>query len=220
MVEVNTTQSSVLDTTPHTGKHGHPPHLVYLKNSTVSNLVPYTQLILTIILVVMFLIKYYLFEKFLTKKLYGVHYTKLNERNRRGFINHHIAGIIKILCLVIGCVPVLGVTFGKLTLQNGFWGSHMVTNGDILVVLSEMIVAMYTFELLYRTELSYVAVAHHIGAVVICQTGVACTVDWEHQVDSTYEFILICWWGKSPILLPLYWAANTNVHDRRIRHHR
>lgn len=56
---------------------------------------------------------------------------------------------------------------------------------------------MYIFELLYRAKLSYVAVMHHIGAIVIAQSAVAMSLNWEHERDATIEFILCFVWGMS-----------------------
>lgn len=65
----------------------------------------------------------------------------------------------------------------------------------MLLVLNQVFVAMYLFELLYRAELSYVAVAHHVGSVVIAQTAVTISLQWRHQQDATIEFILCYVWG-------------------------
>jgi hypothetical protein len=82
--------------------HNHPdydhPHVVDLVNEAVSSLAPFSALILTVILVVFFLVRYYLFESFLMSKCYGDKYSNLNEVNRRGFVNHHIAGLARSSC--------------------------------------------------------------------------------------------------------------------------
>lgn len=59
---------------------------------------------------------------------------------------------------------------------------------------------MYIFELIYREALSYVAVMHHIGTVVIASSAIAISLDWEHQSDATLEFILCYVWGTFPVL--------------------
>jgi hypothetical protein len=55
---------------------------------------------------------------------------------------------------------------------------------------------MYIFELIFRAKLSYVAVAHHVGSVLMAAATIAISVDWKHQPDATLEFILCCLWGK------------------------
>jgi hypothetical protein len=63
-------------------------------------------------------------------------------------------------------------------------------------VLNQLFAAMYIFELLFRAKLSPVAVAHHIGSVMIAVAAVAISLNWEHQRDATLEFILCCLWGE------------------------
>lgn len=65
----------------------------------------------------------------------------------------------------------------------------------VLIVVNECFIAMYLFELLFRARLSPIAVLHHIGAVVIAQSAVAISLNWEHERDATIEFILCFVWG-------------------------
>jgi hypothetical protein len=120
--------------------HNHPdydhPHVVDLVNEAVSSLAPFSALILTVILVVFFLVRYYLFESFLMSKCYGDKYSNLNEVNRRGFVNHHIAGLAKIIMLVVGAYPFIDVAFGTARLHSPFAGSKTVTLGDGTLLFS------------------------------------------------------------------------------------
>lgn len=68
---------------------------------------------------------------------------------------------------------------------------------SVLIVLDQIFIAMYIFELFYRAKLSPVAVAHHIGAVVIAQSAVAISLNWQHEQDATIEFILCFVWGTA-----------------------
>jgi hypothetical protein len=107
-----------------------PPHVVDLVNEVISHLAPFSALILTIILIVFFCVRYYLFENFLMRKCYGSKYLNLNEINRRGFVNHHVAGAAKIVMLVAGAYPFIDVTFGNATMHTRYAGSKIVTLGD------------------------------------------------------------------------------------------
>lgn len=60
---------------------------------------------------------------------------------------------------------------------------------------------MYLFELIFRAQLSPVAVAHHVGSVTIAAAAVAISLDWEHHTDATLEFLLCLLWGKLHILM-------------------
>ena len=202
--------------------HGHKPHITRLINEQISKLVPYAGLILTVILVTLFLIRHYILEAFLLKRIYPDAWARMrhDERQRRGFVNHHVAGMIKIILVLVTTYPYVDVTFGKATPHTPMTKGSIVTYGDFLVVVSEIFISMYVFELLYRTQLSPVAVAHHVGAVVIAQTAVAISVDIDHEVvrlsllspfpknlnppdqkthqDATIEFVLCLTWGTFP----------------------
>ncbi|KAH7082512.1 hypothetical protein BKA63DRAFT_133096 [Paraphoma chrysanthemicola] len=183
--------------------HQHPhgrPHVTTIINEEVSILAPYAGLILTISLVIYFLVRYYIFEGFLLRRVYGDTYLKLNDNQRRGFINHHVAATAKIIMLLAAAYPFFTVLAGSATLHTPFAGSKIVTLGDVLLVLNQVFVAMYIFELIFREKLSPVAVMHHIGSVVIASSAVAISVGWKHQHDATLEFILCYVWGMFDVL--------------------
>ncbi|PVH98520.1 hypothetical protein DM02DRAFT_44294 [Periconia macrospinosa] len=179
---------------PHHGPPGTGPHVVDLVNEAISKLAPFAALILTITLVILFLVRFYVFENWLMPKCYTC-YRGLSEVNRRGFVNHHIAGILKIVMAVVGAYPFFSIAFGHSTVHTKFGGSEIVTLGDVLIVLNQLFIAMYIFELLFRAKLSPVAVLHHIGAVVIAQSAVAISLNWEHERDAMIEFMLCFVWG-------------------------
>jgi len=79
------------------------------------------------------------------------------------------------------------------TITNGI--VQQVNQGAVLIVLNQLFIAMYIFELFYRAKLSPVAVAHHIGAITIAQSAVTMSLKWEHERDATIEFILCFVWG-------------------------
>ena len=173
-------------------------HHVALKDKTlgpISILAPFSALIISVALVIFFLIRYYVLEGFLIRRAYGSIYTDLSELNRRGFINHHIAGVTKIVILIVAAYPFICITFGKATFQTAYAHGSLVTMGDILVVIAQMLIAMYIFELLYRTKLSPVAVMHHIGTILIGQSAIAISLRSVREPDAEIEFVLCTVWG-------------------------
>ncbi len=86
-------------------------HIKNVPLTPLSILSPYSALILSIVLVILFLIKQYIFDAFLLQWLYREKYTALNDVARRGFLNHHIAGGMKALILVVGVYPFIDVAF-------------------------------------------------------------------------------------------------------------
>jgi hypothetical protein len=45
--------------------------------------------------------------------------------------------------------------------------------GNILVIVAQILIAMYIFELLYLVKLPLVAAMHHIGTIMIGQSAIA-----------------------------------------------
>ncbi|KAF7585884.1 hypothetical protein BBP40_009935, partial [Aspergillus hancockii] len=166
----------------------------------ISKLAPFSALIISIVLVVLFLIRYYILEGFLIKRLYGPIYTNLTETNRRGFINHHIAGLTKIIILIVAAYPFIAVVIGKSSFHSPYARGSPVTMGDMLVVVAQMLVGMYAFELIYRTKLSPIAVLHHIGTIIIGQSAIAISLDLAREPDADIEFVLCTVWGAFDII--------------------
>ena len=172
------------------------PHLDQLVNGPISILAPFSALILTITCVILFLFKFYLVEKWLMRtKLYRKRYEGLDPIQQCSFVNHHIAAGCKIVLLFSAAYPFLAVAFGRSQLQSPVHHLHKPTNGDVLVVCAQIFTAMYIFELFFRRTISAISAAHHIGAIVITQSALAITLNYHHEKDATWEFVLCFVWG-------------------------
>lgn len=120
-------------TIPHKG-----PHVTHVPLQTISKLAPFSALIISIIFITYFIVRFYILEGFLLKKLYGETFTQMNDITRRGFLNHHIAGSTKLLILLIAAYPFVDVAFGNANFHTPLFGSKYVTMGDILIIASQM----------------------------------------------------------------------------------
>ncbi|KAF9014734.1 hypothetical protein BDZ89DRAFT_440373 [Hymenopellis radicata] len=166
-------------------------HIRKFPLTSISVLSPYSGLILSIVLLVFFLIKFYVLEGFLLQKMYGTKYTDLDEVNRRGFVNHHIAGATKIVIFIIAVYPFGNVAFGTARFHTPFIGS-LVTMGDILVISAQMLIGMFLFELIYRTKISPISMVHHIASILVGQAAI--TISIAMNPDSSIEFLLCTVW--------------------------
>ena len=175
---------------------GHPLHFETLVNQSISKLAPFSGLVLIITVVIVFAARFYFFEGFLLPRLYGQKYTSLSDENRRSFVNHHVAGSIKLLLVVAASYPTIVLAFGSAGPHTPFAGSRHATIGDVLIVCSHIFTVMYIFELFYRHKISPISAAHHIGAIVITQSAIAIGLNFNHEVDAVYEFILCLLWGS------------------------
>jgi hypothetical protein len=158
-------------------------------------LAPYACLILTIVLVILSIARLYVFEQTIPR-LYPQTWSRLDDTQRRNFINHHVAVIIKLSLVVSQSYPFFAVAFGKSTLHTTLTPGGSVTTGDIMVVGSQVFVAMYIFELYYRVRVSHISMAHHIGAILITQAAITIGLNFTHEKDATIEFVLCFLWGE------------------------
>ena len=178
-------------------------HIKAVQNVPISQLAPFSALIITVVLVILFLIKQYILETFLLNWLYGEKYTQLKDSDRRGFLNHHIAGATKLIILVVGVYPFIDVAFRYGYLNKPYAPGSIVTLGDILVVVTQMLLAMYIFELIYRVRISPISSMHHIGTILIGQSAIAISLSLDREPDADIEFILCTVWGAFDIVCEL-----------------
>jgi hypothetical protein len=169
-------------------------HIRHSPVSSISELAPYSALILSIVLVVLFLIRFYILQLFLLEKIHGSIYTQMDDANRRSFLNHYIAGATKLTILIIALYPFGSVTFGTADFHTPYADGSRVTMGDILLVAAQMLTGMFIFELIYRVKISPVSVAHHIGSIMVAQAAITISIRGERE--SSIEFMLCTVWGK------------------------
>ncbi|KAJ7877870.1 hypothetical protein B0H13DRAFT_2235850 [Mycena leptocephala] len=172
-------------------KNGHAidNHIQKFPLTAISVLSPYTGLIISV---------FYVLELFLLRKVYCTKYTLLDEVNRRGFVNHHIAGTTKILILIIAARPFFTVALGTSGFHTPFAEGSRVTMGDILVISTQMLVGMFIFELIYRSKISPISVVHHMASILIAQAAI--TINIKMDKDSSIEFLLCTVWGAFDII--------------------
>jgi len=186
------------------GRHRPVPHIATLPNEAISFLTPYSGLLLTLWLVVLFLIKRYILE-IVFPRTYKRTYTSMNDGLRRGFLVHHVSAGTKIVLLIVGAKPFCDVVFGKSTLHDPLSRLHTrPTYGDILLVLTQLFVALYVFELLIRKSPSPIAVLHHAGAIIIAQSAVVLSLRLEKEQNATMEFVLCLVWAAFDVLAELW----------------
>lgn len=173
-------------------------HIKTFPTSKISNLAPYSALILSVTLITLFLVRFYVLELFLLPRIYGSKYTNLDEVNRRGFLNHHIAAATKILILAVGVYPFFAIAFGDAHFHTPFAHGSPVTLGDILLVNAQMLVGIFIFELIYRVKVSPVSVAHHIGSILVAQAAIVISINGDK--DASIEFVLCTVWGAFDIV--------------------
>lgn len=177
-------------------------HVRHMRVTSISKLAPFGALILTICIILLFAVRYYLLERWLLPRYYGSIYTSLSDSNKRGFLNHHIAGTVKIIILLVACYPFIDVAFGRSTLHSTYagHGAGRTTMGDVLVVCAQLFIAIYIFEILYRSRISPISTFHHVGTIIIGQSALAISLNFEHETNADIEFILCTVWGAFDVV--------------------
>ncbi|KAJ7678117.1 hypothetical protein DFH06DRAFT_1291415 [Mycena polygramma] len=118
-------------------------HIRKFPLTAISQLSPYTGLIVSVVLVVFFL-----------NLRCQIHWLGRSEPSQLQMVNHHIAGATKIIILIVVVYPFGDVAFGTAGFYTPFVNGSRVTMGDILAVSAQMLVGMFIFELIYRTKIS------------------------------------------------------------------
>lgn len=167
-------------------------HLHHLPDTTVSKLMPFSSLIMAVSLAFIALVRFPI-ERLLAS-VYGNIYTRLDEKQRRAFLNNHVASLIKFLLIAFAAYPVFALLITE-PFQSPYAGSKTVTLGDVLLVCTNIFTSMYVFELFYRSEISLISIAHHVGAIVIAQTGLVLSEIRNHRGDGAPEFMMCLLWG-------------------------
>ncbi|OAA40622.1 hypothetical protein NOR_05710 [Metarhizium rileyi] len=171
---------------PAPGSHG--AHLAQLVNQLVSQIAPFSSLIITIAACILAAIRIYLLDLVIL----------------RSFVNHHVAAGTKVFLIVLTAYPLLAILVGYGTPQTSFFLGSSTTLGDVLLVSSQIFTIMYIFELFYRDKISPVSFIHHVGAVIIAQSAIAMSINYDHESDAVYEFILCFTWGTFDVLAELW----------------
>ncbi|KAK5994279.1 hypothetical protein PT974_04751 [Cladobotryum mycophilum] len=180
-------------------------HLGEILNELVSRLAPFSGLILTVTVCIIAVIRLYLLDLIIIPKFYSLRTLQpLTDGQRRSFVNHHVAASTKIILLIVTAYPLLAIVAGDGTPHTPFAKGASVTLGDVMIVSSQIFTAMYIFELFYRDKISPISCCHHIGAIIIAQAAVAMSINFNHEHDAVYEFILCFIWGGFDVLAELW----------------
>ena len=184
-------------------------HVRHSPVTSISELAPYSALILSIVLVVLFFIRFYILQRFLLEKLHGSIYTQMDDITRRSFLNHYIACGMKLTILIIAIYPFGTVAFGTAYYHTPYVHGSRVTMGDLLIVAVQMFTGMFIFELLYRVKISPVSAVHHIVSIMVAQAAI--TISFERAPESSIEFMLCTVWGKQVFIT--HWQRHSHSNS-------
>ncbi|EUC42832.1 hypothetical protein COCMIDRAFT_7621 [Bipolaris oryzae ATCC 44560] len=180
------------------------PGFANIQNVPISPLIKHSGLIFAILLIVFFICRQYILEYTLDRGfIYKRVWPTLNARQKRGFVNHHLSIAAKIFVVIIAIYPLFAVAVGKSDFRTPLFGSEMgikrhhgvPTVGDVLYFAVMIVSTMYAHELMYREGISYVAVLHHVGVIVMGQLTLFWSGRTDREPDAALEAVLALFWG-------------------------
>ncbi|KAJ4405142.1 hypothetical protein N0V91_005504 [Didymella pomorum] len=196
-----------METTLSDSKHhgGVSPGFANIPNVILSPMIRHSGLVFAILLTLFFFCRQYVFEAALDRGLiYKRTWPTLNARQKRGFVNHHLSFVAKIFVLLFAIYPFFAVATGHANFRTPMFGHGVhgfsrrddgFTMGDALFLAIMIVSVMYAHELAYREGISPVAVAHHVGVLIMGQLTLYWSASNKHQPDAALEAVLALFWG-------------------------
>jgi hypothetical protein len=100
--------------------------------------------------------------------------------------------------IALGSRPYSRVIIGSADFSAPASSGSIVTLGDLTVIAATVFIGMYLHELLYwSSEVHYVAVIHHVGAVIVAAVTLSLNVRWKVEQSTTAYMLLIMTYGTS-----------------------
>ncbi|KAK6330858.1 hypothetical protein TWF718_003058 [Orbilia javanica] len=167
----------------------------------VSVLAPYSNIILTLSLCTLFIVKHAILEPHLPH-IYAHVWGPSSDATKRALLTLHLAALIRIIIVVVGLYPFLSLVFGSSRLSDpvGIFGERLKM-GDCIVIVMNLLPSFYIFEIIHRSRLSIVTWMHHVGSILTAQ-GTVTLVNYGH-VNVRYQFLLIAVWGCFDIIMEI-----------------
>jgi hypothetical protein len=112
--------------------------------------------------------------------------------------------VAKIFVLLFAIYPFFAVATGNANFRTPMFGHGVgfsrreggFTMGDALYLAIMIVSVMYAHELAYREGISPVAVAHHVGVLVMGQLTLYWSASNRKQPDAALEAVLVVFWGR------------------------
>ncbi|KAF1922627.1 uncharacterized protein M421DRAFT_10386 [Didymella exigua CBS 183.55] len=180
------------------------PGFANIPNVSLSPMIRHSGLVFAVLLTLFFFCRQYVFEAALDRGLiYKRTWPTLNPRQKRGFVNHHLSFVAKIFVLLFAIYPFFAVATGHADFRTPMFGRSVgfsrrdygFTMGDALYLAIMIVSVMYAHELAYREGISPVAVAHHVGVLVMGQLTLYWSASNKGQPDAALEAVLALFWG-------------------------
>lgn len=147
-------------------------------------------------LVVFFIATRILTDYLFPKVLYRTVFAPLTGRQKRRFVNHHVLITAKLLMVTLALYPYMSIVLGLAEFSTPIVAGSKVAMGDVTIVATAIFISMYLHELLYlSSDVQWVSVVHHLGAVAVAAVMVTRNVRWEVEANTTAYTVLVMTYG-------------------------
>ncbi|KAF3284800.1 hypothetical protein TWF970_011083 [Orbilia oligospora] len=167
----------------------------------ISVLAPYSNIILTISIVTLFIVKHAILEPHLPH-VYAHMWGPSSEATKRALLTLHLAALIRAVMVAIGLYPFIFVMFGssKLSDPAHIFGGRL-TMGDCIVIAMCNLPSFYIFEIIHRSRLSIATWIHHVGSILTAQSTLTLVIHGHR--NARYQFLIITLWGFFDVVMEL-----------------
>jgi len=173
-----------------------PAHIANLPiDKPVSSLATQAGVLITLQILLVCILRRYVFEEGILPWCHGAKYTSLDLRRRKSVTNSYVHVTTRMIVISIAIYPIYQMLFGSSTFQTNCIGSS-VTYVDICLVSAGLIAALYVHEILYRIEfISWIALVHHLGSVGVGTYAIGLTANWQNEPNHAMYFVMAVVWG-------------------------
>jgi hypothetical protein len=159
----------------------------------VSNLAPNAHAVLVICLLTATLFRRYALEK-IFPKIPGLNFAQLTARNQKSFLNSVMHLILRLVALLSVIPAFIKILAGEANFTSTFTAGGP-SFGTLLMASMIALCSIYIHEIIYREQMSFVTLVHHVGTVSIGAYSILFSMEWETEEGTQAYFVICCLFG-------------------------
>jgi hypothetical protein len=98
--------------------------------------------------------------------------------------------------IALGLYPYMAIVLGLADFSTSIVAGSGLTMGDIIAIATSIFIAVYLHELLFlSSDVPWISIIHHLGAVIVASVMVTINVRWKLEPNTTAYTVLIMTYG-------------------------
>lgn len=98
--------------------------------------------------------------------------------------------------IALALYPYMTIVLGLADFSTSIAAGSQLTMGDITAIATSIFIAVYLHELLFlSSDVQWISVVHHLGAVIVACVMITLNVRWELEPNTTAYTVLIMTYG-------------------------